>query len=199
MASTSSTSKRRRGAPPGNQNARKHGFYSAQNPTLTQSEKNPYLSISSLRSASSANPCSAFLLLANPIPFAKLSTTCAPSAWLPWRSRAWCVPIATSIRPSTRATSLLMKSRRPLKNSMRRSSPSKRPNLYLATTDKPQMRALKTETHPLNSNFQFSQFGTQLFLFVFFRNNSIQTITSSFGCQLTIRGENGSEVQDPSG
>jgi hypothetical protein len=38
MASTSS--KRRRGAPPGNQNARKHGYYSSQNPASLQVEGN---------------------------------------------------------------------------------------------------------------------------------------------------------------
>jgi hypothetical protein len=36
----SSSSNRRRGAPPGNQNARKHGFYSSQNPASTQSDEN---------------------------------------------------------------------------------------------------------------------------------------------------------------
>jgi hypothetical protein len=40
MAS-SSASKRRRGAQPGNQNARKHGFYSAQYPASAQSDGNP--------------------------------------------------------------------------------------------------------------------------------------------------------------
>jgi hypothetical protein len=40
MASSSS-SNRRRGAPPGNQNARKHGFYSSQDPASIQGEGNP--------------------------------------------------------------------------------------------------------------------------------------------------------------
>jgi hypothetical protein len=35
------SSNRRRGAPPGNQNARKHGFYSSQNPASAQVEENP--------------------------------------------------------------------------------------------------------------------------------------------------------------
>jgi hypothetical protein len=39
--------------------------------------------ISGLRLASSANPCNAFLPLANPMPIAELSTTCAPPSWLP--------------------------------------------------------------------------------------------------------------------
>ena len=34
MVNSSSASKRPRGAPPGNQNARKLGFYSAQNPVI---------------------------------------------------------------------------------------------------------------------------------------------------------------------
>jgi hypothetical protein len=37
----SSSSKRRRGAPQGNQNARKHGFYSSQYPASAQAEENP--------------------------------------------------------------------------------------------------------------------------------------------------------------
>ena len=37
----SSSPKRRRGAPPGNQNARKHGYYSSQYPASSQSEENP--------------------------------------------------------------------------------------------------------------------------------------------------------------
>jgi hypothetical protein len=40
MAS-SSASKLRRGAPPGNQNARKHVFYPAQYPASAQAEENP--------------------------------------------------------------------------------------------------------------------------------------------------------------
>ena len=40
--SSSSSSNRRRGAPSGNQNARKHGFYSSQNPASAQSEENPF-------------------------------------------------------------------------------------------------------------------------------------------------------------
>jgi hypothetical protein len=35
------SSKRRRRAPPGNQNARKHGYYSSQNPASVQVEANP--------------------------------------------------------------------------------------------------------------------------------------------------------------
>jgi hypothetical protein len=35
-----SSSKRRRGAPPGNQNARKHGYYSTQSPASAQGEEN---------------------------------------------------------------------------------------------------------------------------------------------------------------
>jgi hypothetical protein len=38
---SSSSSKPRRGAPPGNQNVRKHGFYSSQYPASSQSEGNP--------------------------------------------------------------------------------------------------------------------------------------------------------------
>jgi hypothetical protein len=38
---TSSSPKHRRGAPPGNQNARDHGFYSSQYLASTQSEDNP--------------------------------------------------------------------------------------------------------------------------------------------------------------
>jgi hypothetical protein len=38
---SSSSSNRRRDAPSGNQNARKHGFYSSQNPASVQSEGNP--------------------------------------------------------------------------------------------------------------------------------------------------------------
>jgi hypothetical protein len=41
MASTSSASKCCRAAPPGNQNARKHGLYFASNLALAQSEENP--------------------------------------------------------------------------------------------------------------------------------------------------------------
>jgi hypothetical protein len=40
MVASSSPSKRRRGAPSGNQNARKHGFYSSQYPASAQSEEN---------------------------------------------------------------------------------------------------------------------------------------------------------------
>ena len=36
-----SSSKHRRGAPPGNQNARKHGFYSSRYPASAQAEGNP--------------------------------------------------------------------------------------------------------------------------------------------------------------
>jgi hypothetical protein len=41
MVKSSTTSNRRRGAPPGNQNARKHGYYSSHCPASSQSEENP--------------------------------------------------------------------------------------------------------------------------------------------------------------
>ena len=41
MVNCSATSKRRRAAPPGNQNARKHGFYSSINPASAQAIENP--------------------------------------------------------------------------------------------------------------------------------------------------------------
>jgi hypothetical protein len=39
--SPTSSSNRRRGGQPGNQNARKHGFYASHYPVSTQSEENP--------------------------------------------------------------------------------------------------------------------------------------------------------------
>jgi hypothetical protein len=41
MVASSSSSERRRGAPPGNQNARKHGFYSSQYPASANVEEIP--------------------------------------------------------------------------------------------------------------------------------------------------------------
>jgi hypothetical protein len=140
MPSTSSTSKCRRGAPPGNQNARKHGLYSVPNLALSHSEENPLA-----------------LDLGSEIGLIRQSMQCVLALGEPHTYRGAVDYLRAPILAST---------------------------LKLATTDKPQMRALKTKTHSLNSKFKFSQFEIQLFLFVFFETIQFRSAPQDLNASL---------------